>query len=107
MALFGRRRQKERDSVPSEVRDRIETAIAVVSARVRFLEALTFELVADLPPAKRDRVLRQLQEVVGELQALPAPMHVSPGREEEFFNVLRTAMQVLIEKTAKARPISR
>jgi hypothetical protein len=109
MGLFGKRHQQERDNVQNEERYDIENAITAISARLRFLEALTYELVAELPPTKRDRLLQQLREVVGELKVLPPPMHVPPGREQEFRNVLRSALQVLIEKTTnlKSRPINR
>ena len=109
MGLFGKRREQERDNVQNEERYDIENAIAVISARLRFLEALTWELVAELPPTKRDRLLEQLREVVGELKILPPPIHVPPGREQEFHNVLSSALHVLIEKTTnlKPRPINR
>ena len=32
-----------------------------ISARLRFLEALTADLVAELPPTKRDRLLHTLE----------------------------------------------
>ena len=100
MGLFGRRRQQERDNVND-----MEKAIAVISGRLRFLEALTSHLVADLPPEKR--VLEQVREVVGGLKVLPPPTHVPPGREQEFYNELSRAMQVLIEKTTKRGPTDR
>jgi hypothetical protein len=102
MGLFGRRRQQERDNVND-----MEKAIAVISARLRFLEALTSHLVAELPPKKRDSLLEQVREVVGGLEVLPPPTHVPPGREQEFHNELSSAMQVLIEKTTKRRPTDR
>ncbi len=94
MGLFGRRRQQERDNVND-----MEKAIAVISGRLRFLEALTSHLVAELPPERRDGFLEQVREVVGGLKVLPPPRHVPPGREQEFYNELSRAMQVLIEKT--------
>jgi len=104
MRLFGRQRQQERDNVQHEERYDIENAIAAISARLRVLEALTCELVTELPPTKRDRVLQQLREVVGELKMLPPPVHVPPGREQEFYNVLGSALQVLIEKATNHKP---
>lgn len=105
MGLFGRRRQEERHNV--KTLDGLEKAIAVISARLRFLEALTSHLVAELPPKKRDSLLEQVREVVGRLEVLPPPTHVPPGREKEFHNELSSAMQVLIEKTTKRRPTDR
>ena len=102
MGLFGRRRQQERDNVND-----MEKAIAVISGRLRFLEALTSHLVAELPPEKRDGLLEQVREVVGGLKVLPPPTHVPPGREQEFYNELSRAMQVLIEKTTKRGPTDR
>jgi hypothetical protein len=101
MVLFGRRRQKERDNVND-----MEKAIAVISGRLRFLEALTSHLVAELSPKKRDGLLEQVREVVGGLKGLP-PRHVPPGREQEFYNELSIAMNVLIEKTTKRGPTDR
>ncbi len=102
MGLFGRRRQQERDNVND-----MEKAIAVISGRLRFLEALTSHLVAELPPERRDGFLEQVREVVGGLKVLPPPRHVPPGREQEFYNELSRAMQVLIEKTTKRGPTDR
>src|SRR5262245_4825565 len=109
MGLFGRWREQERDNVQIEERYDIENAIAVISARLRFLEALTCELVAELPPTKRDRVLQQLREVVGELKIFALPSHVPPRREQEFHKILSSALQVLLERTSnlKPRPINR
>ena len=101
MGLFGKRRQEERDNVKTKKLDDMEKAIAVISARLRVLEAVTSHLVAELPPKKRDRLLEQVREVVGGLKVLPSPTHVPPGREQEFHNELCSAMQVLIEKTTK------
>ena len=102
MGLFGRRRQQERDNVND-----MEKTIAVISGRLRFLEALTSHLVAELPPEKRDGLLEQVREVVGGLEVLPPPAHVPPGRAQEFQNELRSAMQVVIEKTTNRRPTDR
>jgi hypothetical protein len=107
MGLFGKRRQEERDNVKTKELDDMEKAIAVISARLRFLEALTSHLVAEMPPKKRDSLLEQVREVVGGLKVLPPPTHVPPGREQEFHNVLSSAMQVIIEKTTKRRPTDR
>jgi len=106
MGLFGKRRQEERDKVKKNLDD-MEKAITVISARLRFLEALTSHLVAELPPKKRDSLLEQVREVVGGLKVLPTPTHVSPGREQEFHDELSSAMQVLIEKTTKRGPTDR
>jgi hypothetical protein len=104
MGLFGKWRS---NNMKTKELDDIEKAIAVVSARLRFLEAVTSHLVAELPPKKRDSLLEQVREVVGELKAFPPPTHVPAGREEEFHNELRSAMQVLFENTPKRRPTDR
>ena len=107
MGLFGKQRQEERDNVKTKELDDVEKAIAVISARLRFLEALTSHLVAELSPKKRDSLLEQVREVVGGLEVLPPPTHVPPGRAQEFHNELRSAMQVVIEKTTNRRPTDR
>jgi len=107
MGLFGKQRQEERDNVKTKELDDVEKAIAVISGRLRFLEALTSHLVAELPPERRDGFLEQVREVVGGLKVLPPPRHVPPGREQEFYNELSRAMQVLIEKTTKRGPTDR
>src|SRR5437868_13903202 len=108
MGWFGKQRQEERDNVKTKELDDIEKAIAVISARLRFLEALTSHLVAELPPKKRDSLLEQVREVVGGLTALPPPTHVPPGREQEFHSELSSAMKVLIEQqTTKRSPTHR
>jgi hypothetical protein len=107
MGWFGKRRQEERDNVKTKELHDMEEAIAVISARLRFLEALTSHLVAELPPKKRDHLLEQVREVVGGLKALPPPTHVPPGREQEFHNELSSAMQILIEQTTKRSPTGR
>src|ERR1700732_1890132 len=99
MGLFGKRRQEERDNVKTKELDDMQKAIAVISGRLRFLEALTSHRVVELPPKKRDSLLEQVREVVGGLEVLPPPTHVPPGREEEFYNELSRAMQTIIEKT--------
>jgi hypothetical protein len=107
MGLFGKRRQEERDNVKTKELDDMEKAIAVISGRLRFLEALTSHLVVELPPKKRDNLLEQVREVVGGLEVLPPPTHVPPGREKEFRNELSSAMQIIIEKTTNRRPTDR
>jgi hypothetical protein len=62
MRLFGKRRQEERDNVKAKELDDMEKAIAVISARLRFLEALTSHLVVELPPKKRDSLLEQVRD---------------------------------------------
>ena len=79
MGLFGRRRQQERDNVND-----MEKTIAVISGRLRFLEALTSHLVAELPPKKRDSLLEQVREVVGGLKVLPSPTHVPLAESRNF-----------------------
>jgi hypothetical protein len=107
MDLFGKRRQQERDSLKANEPHDMEKALAVISARLRLLEALTSHLVAELPPKKRDGLLRQVREVVGGLKIFPPPTHVPPGREQEFRNELSSAMQVLVEQTTKLTPTDR
>ena len=107
MGWFGKRRQEERDNVKTKELDETEKAIAVISARLRFLEALTSLLVAELSPKKRDSLLEQVREVVGGLEALPPPTHVPPGKERDFHNELSSAMKVLIKKTTERRPTDR
>jgi hypothetical protein len=107
MGFFGKRGQQERDNVQNEERYDIENAIAEISARLRFLEALTCELVVELTPTKRDRLLQQLEEVVAGLKVLPPHMHVPPGREHEFHKVLSSALQVLVEKMKNLKPSRR
>ncbi len=109
MALFGKRRQQGRDNVQKEEPKNMEKAIATISARLRFLEVLTSHLVAELPPKKRDALLEQVREVVDGLMVLPPPIYVSPPREQDFHDELRTAMRLLLEETAnlKPRPINR
>jgi hypothetical protein len=77
--FVGRRRQQERDNVND-----MEKAIAVISGRLRFLEALTSHLVAELPPKKRDSLLEQVREVVGGLEVLPPPPHVPLAESRNF-----------------------
>jgi hypothetical protein len=98
MTFFWKRRQQERDQMEKEARYDIDEAITTISARLRFLEALTADLVAELPPTKRDRLLQHLEEIVRDLRVLPPPMYVPPGKEQQFHGVLRSAVQVLVEK---------
>jgi hypothetical protein len=101
MGLFGRRPQQERDN------GNVEQAIAVISARLRLLEVLTSHLLAEVPPLKRVGLLEQARKIVAGLKVLPPPTHVPPGREQEFYNELSRAMQVLIEETTKLGPTDR
>ena len=99
MSFFWKRRQQERDNMEKQDRYDMDKAITTISARLRFLEALTADIVAELPPTKRDRLLQHLREVVRELNILPPPISVPPGKEQEFHDVLRSAVQVLIENS--------
>jgi len=107
MSFFGRRHQQERDRMEQE-RDNIEKAITAMSARLKCLEALTFGLVAELSPTKRDRLLQQFQEVVGGLKILPPPTYVPNRRDQDFRDELNRVMQIFIEdaKNLKARSTS-
>ena len=99
MSFFWKRRQQERDNMEKPDRYDLDKAITTISARLRFLEALTADIVAELPPTKRDRLLQHLREVVRELNILPPPTSVPLGKEQEFHDVLRSAVQVLIENS--------
>ena len=96
MHFFGKRRPQKHDDATE--RDKMEKAIAAMSARLEGLEALTFGLVAELPPAKRDRLLQRFREVCAERCVLPPPACVPGNRAEEFRNELRRVMQIYIEK---------
>jgi hypothetical protein len=98
MSFFWKRRQQERGTMEREECYDMGEAITTISARLRFLEALAADLVAELPPTKRDRLLQHLEGVVRGLHAIPPPTSVPPGKEQQFRDVLRSAMQVLIEK---------
>jgi hypothetical protein len=98
MRLFSKRAQQGYEH-PKEEPDDIAKAIALISARQTFLEALTSQLVAELPPKKRDNLLQQLREVVRGLTLLPPPIHMQSHREQDFYDELRRVMQILIEKT--------
>ena len=102
MRFLWKRRQQERDNV--EKRYDMDEAISTISARLRCLEVLAADLVAELPPTKRDRLLQHFGEAVRELQAFPTPRSVPPGKEQEFHNALRSAMKILIEKSERKIP---
>lgn len=109
MGLFGKRHQEEHD-YRSEKRDdnRAEAALAIVSGRLTFLQALTSHLVAELPPKKRERLLEELREVVSGLMALPPPAWVPPRGEQDYHDEIRRDLELLIEKTANlTKPIIR
>ena len=97
MRFFWKRRQHDHDN--KERPYDVEEAITTISARIRFLEVLTAEIVAELPPTKRDRILHDLKGVVRELGALPTPVYVPPGKEQQFRAGLHSAVQVLIENS--------
>jgi hypothetical protein len=101
------RRQDVKTEEPNNTE--MEKAIAEISARLRFLEALTSHLAAELPPKKLDILLERLQEVVWDLVVVPPPEWVPPSREKDFDDELRSAMRLLIEQTThlKRRPINR
>lgn len=103
MGLFGKRGRQQRDNDHDT-----ETAIAVISARLTFLQALASHLVAELPARKRDLLLEQLREAVSGLILLPPPVWVPPAGEQDYRDELRRDMELLIEKTANlARPMTR
>jgi hypothetical protein len=103
MDLFGRWRRRDR---ATEDAIDVEKALAVIGARQRFLEALTSHLVMELPPKKRDHLLRKLQQVVGEFMIFPPPEYVSSDTQQDFQDELRRAMQILIEKSTRPTPTS-
>jgi hypothetical protein len=98
MSFFWKWRQQERDNTEKEERYDMDKAITTISGRLRFLEVLTVELVAELPPTKRARVLQNLRKVVREEKIFPPPISVPPGKEQEYHDELRRAVEVLIEK---------
>jgi hypothetical protein len=100
MSFFGKWRQQEqeRDNTEKEERHDMDTAITTISARLRFLEALTAELVAEMPPTKRARLLQHLRAFVREQKLAPLSISVPPGQEQEYDDELRRAVQVFIEK---------
>ena len=87
------------DSLQKDERYDMEKAIARVSARLKFIEAFTAELVAELPPTKRARALQNLREVVREQKIFPPPTSVPPGKEQEYHDEIRRAVEVLIESS--------
>ena len=101
MRFFWRWRQQERDNRDDRLQkdDRYEKGITRVSARLKFLEALTIELLAELPPNKRARVLHNLREAVREQKIFPPPTSVPPGKEQEYHDEMRRAVEVLIENS--------
>ena len=97
MGWFRKRRQQDaKEEKPDET-------IALIGARLTFLEALTSQLVAELPPERRNLLLKQLQGVVGGLIVLPPPKWVPPSREQDFRDELRRRIQVLIEHTTNLK----
>jgi hypothetical protein len=97
MGWFRKRRQQDaKEEKPDET-------IALIGARLTFLEALTSQLVAELPPERRNLLLEQLQEVVGGLIVLPPPKWVPPSREQDFRDELRRRIRVLIEHTTNLK----
>lgn len=103
MGLFGKRGQQQRGN-----NDGTETAIAVISARLTFLQTLTSHLVAELPARKRDLLLEQLRDAIGGLMLLPPPVWVPPAGEQDYRDELRRDMELLIEKAANlAKPMNR
>src|SRR5262245_42426772 len=104
MSWFGKRRQQDKKEKPYDT----EQAIAVISADLIFLEALTSRLVAELPLNKRYRLLEQLQSVISGLIVLPPPEWAPPSREQDFRDELRRRMRLLIEQTTnQPKPINR
>jgi hypothetical protein len=99
MRFFWKGRQQERDNIDERLQkdERYEKAITRISARLKFLEAFTTELLAELPPTKRARVLQNLREAVREQKIFPPPTSVPPGKEQEYHDEMRRAVEVLIE----------
>ena len=107
MGLFGKWRQQE--GAPEKTEEQaidLVKAIAVIGARQAFLQALTWHLVTELPPKKRDYLLEELQEAVRGWMILPPPVYVSSHTEQDFRDELRRAMQILIEKSTRPKPSS-
>lgn len=97
MGWFRKRRQQAtKEEKPDET-------IALIGARLTFLEALTSQLVAELPPERRNVLVEQLQKVVGGLIVLPPPKWVPPSREQDFRDELRRRIRVLIEHTTSLK----
>jgi hypothetical protein len=103
MRFFWKWRQQEHnnidDSLHKGVRHDVEKAITRISARLKFLEAFTAELAAELPANKRTRVLQNLREVVREQKIFPPPTYVPPGDGQEYYDEMRRAVEVLIESS--------
>ena len=97
MNWFGKRRQQdaEKEQQPYDA----EKAIAMISARLIFLEALTSRLVSELPPKKRDHLLEQVQAAIRGLTVFPSPEWVPPSGEQEFHAEMHRDLRLFIEKT--------
>jgi len=97
MGWFRKRRQQDaKEEKPDET-------IALIGARLTFLEALTSQLVAEMPPERRNLLLEQLQKVVGGLIVIPPPTWVPPSREQDFRDELRRRIRILIEHTTNLK----
>ena len=94
MTIFRKRRQVS-DNGEKEGRHDVDHAIATISARLRFLEVLTADLVAELPRTKRDRLLQHLDELVDRMTTLPPPASVPTDKHQVFRDELRGALGVL------------
>ena len=101
MGWFRKRRQQDAKQDAKE--EKPDETIALIGARLTFLEALTSQLVAELPPERRNLLLEQLQKVVGGLIVLPPPKWVPPSREQDFRDELRRRIRVLIEHTTNLK----
>ena len=99
MSFFSKWRQQERENTEKEERHDMDKAISTISARLKYLETLTAELVAELPPTKRARILQNLREAAREQKIFPPPTYVPPGKEQEYHDELRRAVEVLIENS--------
>jgi len=104
MNWFGKRNQQdaEQEEQPYDT----EKAIAVLSARLIFLEALTSHLVSELPPKKRDHLLEQVQEAIRGLMAFPSPEWVSPSGEQNFRDEMHRDLRLFVEKTTNLKTSS-
>jgi hypothetical protein len=100
MKWFGKRHQQHAEK-PHD----IEKAIAVISARLIFLETLTSQLVLDLPPKKRDHLLEQVQQAISGRLVFPPPEWVPASGEQDFRDELRRSMRIIIEKTRGIAPL--
>jgi hypothetical protein len=99
MSFFSKWRQQEHENTEKEERHDMDKAITTISARLKFLETLTAELVAELPPTKRARILQNLREAARGQMIFPPPTSVPPGKEQEYHDELRRAVEVLIENS--------